>query len=354
MKKVKRISVLITLAIIATVFIPSTALAAVDYQITSISLSPSAVAPTGGSVNVTITLKNTGTDPITSFDYTYQLPSGPITKSHLDTISPGASKSYTDNITFASNDLDVSIQTVVWCWGGSWVNHNKNILVKSEDNIIRSGSSIEPEKNIYYVGDTVAVTDTMRNSLSVNVSDLEMQYYYRHNGATNYKDTVTFGTVTPNQKVENTLDYTFTENDIGELRIGSKVTYKISGTGPYTEYNVAHDFTVEASPTPTPSPEPTASPTPEATVEPTLEPTAQPTQAPVEDATQTPLDGKEDDNKDSLSNEEVKNNDEKDSGDSDLTSVLGDRTIVMTIIIAAGVIIVFLMVLIIIVATKKR
>ncbi len=356
MRIVKKSIVLTLMLMLLITLLPSTTCyAAADFSITSISLSPSAVAPTGGSVNVTITLKNTGSDPITQLDYTYQLPSGPVTRNHVDTIAPGASKSYTDNIYFASGDLDTNIQTVVWCWAATWVNHTKNILVKGEDNIIRSGSEIDPEKNIYYVGETVAITDTMRNSLSVNVTSLEMQYYYRHNGATNYKDTITFGTVTPNQKVENTLNYTFTESDIGELRIGSKVTYNVGGTGPYTEYNVAHDFTVQASPTPEPTPEPTASPTlePTATPAPTPEPTPEPTATPVptEQPTATPPPEQEQIQQDNNDNKEIAM-DEDEQSDSE-GSILSDRTVVMTIIIVAGVVVLVIMVLIIVVVAKK-
>ncbi len=341
MKNIKRISAIMILAIITVMMIPSTAFAATDFEISSIGLSPDTVSIDGGSVNVSVTVKNTGTDPITNVSYTYHLPSGLEGRGHADTISVGASKTYTDNIQFNGNDVNTNIQAEVWCQGVGWISHSKTFSVTGEDNVILSGDEIVPEKSSYFVGETVSITDTMRNSLSTNVTNLKMKYYLRRSGSDTSGDTVTFGTVAPNAKVSNTLDYTFTEEDLDGLRIGSSITYNVSGNGPYTEYNVAHDFVVVPSPTPTSSTTPTASATPTPTPEATPTATEQP--ATSEIVIQQEANPQEE-------TAAIK----EDTGTNTTTSLFQDRTIVMTIIIVVGAIVALVIIVIIVAVAKKK
>ncbi len=95
------------------------------------------------------------------------------------------------------------------------------------------------------------MTDTIRNSLSVAANNVTMQYYFRlAGGGTDFGDTVTIGTIAGGDTASQELVYTFTQDDIGTLRIGSELTYYVMGRGPYNEFNVARDFVVEAAPTP--------------------------------------------------------------------------------------------------------
>ena len=348
MKKIKKASLLLAIAVISIFILPTTAYAATGHEITSITASPAVVSLDGATVDITLTVKNTGTDTITWVSCYYSLPSGVVTKEHDMMIPVGTSKTFTDTVNFTSTDVNQNISVLVGCLGVGWVNHTTTIKVTGEENVIRSDSSIEPEKVKYFVGDTVSVTDTMRNGIDVDVTNLKMEYYIRRNGTNSAGDSVDFGTLTPNQRVENTLEYAFSESDIGELRIGSKVTYNVSGSGPYTEYNVAHDFVVEAAPTPTSSPTPADSPTPAATAEQTDTPTpetatAEPTEVQSSmQVNETEQNDKTSDNNDSASKETA------------VDSILSDRTIFMTIIIVAGAVIASILVLLIVIVAEKK
>ncbi|MCK5130505.1 MAG: hypothetical protein KAQ68_11670 [Clostridiales bacterium] len=331
MKKIKRILALLLLITISTMMFPTIAYAATDFEITSISPSPSTISIGGGSVNVSYTLKNTGTITITGIECYFWLPSGTIVKAHSTSIAVGASKTFTDSINFKSNDVNQAVNLVVWNTGPMF-DRSKTFTVVGEENVIRSGSEISPDKDTYFVGETVSVTDTMRNSIGVDVTDLDMKYYFRRSDGNTDGDTVNFATITPNQMVENTIKYTFTDADLGGLRIGSAITYHVSGNGPYTEYNVAHDFDVVPSPTPTASPTPT----------PTLVPT--PTQAPTEETQAldviTPVPEETDSN--------VQENQSIGS------TILGDRGLLLTLIILAGVIVILILVVVIVLIIRKK
>ena len=165
------------------------------------------------------------------------------------------------------------------------------------DDIFTTGGTVEPEKDIYYVGDTVEITDYFRNKGTISATSVSVEYYHRLDGANSvYSGSpISFGTIAGGASESHSYTYTFKESDIGEYRIGSKITYMLSGGGPYKEYSTGHDFTVMPAPdptatptasatatpavTPTPTPEPTASPSPEPTASPT------PTAAPEEDET---------------------------------------------------------------------
>ena len=89
-------------------------------------------------------------------------------------ITPGAKKTITWSVKYPEGDLDADIDINVR------INNDLDLLydgsrwgkvrVTSEDNVFRSGGGQEPEKDVYYVGETVTVTDTMRNSLTIEAT----------------------------------------------------------------------------------------------------------------------------------------------------------------------------------------
>ena len=155
--------------------------------------------------------------------------------------------------------------------------------------IFSTTGEVTPEKDIYYVGDTVEITDYFRNKGTATATNVSVEYYYRLNGSNSvYSGSpIYFGTVSGGSSESHSYQYTFKESDIGSYRIGAKVTYTLSGTVS-SEYSSGHDFAVAAAPvaTATPTPEPTASPTATATLEAT--PTAEPTATPEPVPTDTP------------------------------------------------------------------
>ncbi|MCK5128377.1 MAG: hypothetical protein KAQ68_00885, partial [Clostridiales bacterium] len=164
---------------------------------------------------------------------------------------------------------------------------SKYIYVASEDNVFLSSGEVSPEQAIYYVGETVQITDRFRNSLAIAATDVSVAYYHRLTGGyLSNKNPIDLGTVAAKATAENVFDYTFTEDDIGALRIGSELTYSVSGIGPYNEFNIAHDFVVEAAPVATDTPLPSETPAPSDT--PIPSDTATPTDTSETEATQAP------------------------------------------------------------------
>ena len=341
MRLMKRIAGLLAAAVIISIFFPSEAHAAVDMEITSVVAVPDTIAAEGGEIIVEITVKNTGTFVITHQELSFFLSTPSPVFHYYENIVVGDSKTFTEHIKFDAADLDRDVALSFGCASVMGTStKTAAVRVNSEENVIRSGGAVEPEKDIYYVGETVYVTDSMRNSLSIKVTDMSMDYYFRRSGGTDAGDTVDFDTVDGGERVENTLEYTFTEEDLGGLRIGSSVTYKVSGKGPYTEYNVAHDFVVEPAPTPTPSPTPTATtePTPEATNSPA--PSKETVSAPIEESAQT---------------QEIAGTQEAGEDEEGVQRLpLSDRGVLIALIIVIGAVLVLLIVLIIVIVARKK
>ncbi len=360
MRLLKKISLFLIILTLVVFLWPQRAYAATSFQVESIYVEPNTLAPNGGAANLVIKIKNTGTVNITKLTYGYNLNSGFHDGSFGTSISPNSTMSFTIPVSFKENDLGVSNTITIWITTSEdSVYKNASFIAYKEDNIIRSGGSVEPEKESYFVGETVLITDTMRNSLSINVTDAKMQYYFRDDTATYDGQKVSFGTISSNKKVENTLEYTFTEEDIGELRIGSYISYYVSGNGPYKEYNVAHDFIIEPSPSPTPTMEPTQTETPEPIQ----------TETPIPDSDETQKDGVYTE----LTTSEVKSNNQGSFQDMFLAednnsnvknetsqnkslfdTIASDKALLITSIIVGGFIIILIIVLIIIIISKRK
>ena len=167
-------------------------------------------------------------------------------------------------------------------------------VIALADDIFTTGGTVSPEKDIYYVGDTVEIDDYFRNKSANNATNVSVEYYYRLDGSSTsvYSGSpISFGTIAGGASESRSYTYTFKESDIGRYRIGSKITYMISGGGPYREYSTGHDFTVMAAPTPTATPvsSPSESPTPNTTTpSPTPSPTPEPTEEPTQETTSEP------------------------------------------------------------------
>ncbi len=163
-----------------------------------------------------------------------------------------------------------------------------SISVFAADNIFSTSGEVDPEKDVYYVGDTVNISDYFRNGDAGNATNVTVEYYHRIDGSSSvYSGSpINYGTVPGGTSEHHTFNYTFKETDIGEYRIGSKITYNHGGGGPYNEYSTGHNFIVELAPTPSPTPEitPTATPT-TATPTPVPTDTPEPTATPTEEVT---------------------------------------------------------------------
>jgi hypothetical protein len=350
-KVIKRILLVLAIIALTIVCFPKTTYAATSFVVDTIYVIPGTLAEKGGEADLIFKIKNTGTVDITNITYGYYLNSGFKDGSISTTISPDAIKSFSVTIDFKEGDLGALNDITIWATTSEdSIYQNAVFIVYSEDNVIRSDGNVDPEKTTYYVGESVYITDTMRNSLTFSVTNATMQYYFRDENATYDGEKVSFGTISANERVGNILEYTFTEEDVGELRIGSYITYYVSGKGPYKEYNVAHDFVVEPFQTQSPTHETTKAVTPEPINEPTQE-------IETTDEPQLSIEEKEE-NQNSFKDMYL-NTEENDKGkgeeDNRLDeSIFNDKTIIMTIIIIIGVIVVALIILVITIIYKRK
>jgi hypothetical protein len=235
----------------------------------------------GGMIKVSAQIRNVGTTNITRIAMQLNTLAGFSSAADASTwhgtLAPGASITLTWDVDFAAGDLNRDLNMTLLADNDPDMDYDETqteiLRVTGEENVMRSGGEAVPEKDVYYVGETVTVTDTMRNSLPVEATNVTMEYYFRlTGGGTDFGDTVDIGTIAGGDTHSQVLEYTFTSDDIGILRIGSELTYYVMGRGPYNEFNVARDFIVEPAPTPTPTEAPTPTPSPAPTPSPTPEP----------------------------------------------------------------------------------
>jgi hypothetical protein len=283
MKVFKKFLIAVAFSLIAALVLPAAAVAAPgDFTFTA-SASPSKLAALGGEAKVRFDIENTGATNITEISIYISYMGSSIYDSDCcgetwnGSLAPGASLTLTRDVEFDEEDLDKDLTVRLA------INNDADpaeddvqtgpLKIASEDNVFKSSGGEEPQKDVYYVGETVTVTDSMRNSLAIEAADLTLSYYFKTTShGTTSGDPIDLGDVAGGATEEYSFDYTFTEDDIGAFRIGSEIAYYVSGLGPYKEYNIAHDFVVEPAPTPTPTPEPTPTPTPEPTPEATPTP----------------------------------------------------------------------------------
>ena len=263
MKIFKRFCIILTLLVIMSIISPIYAIAAdSDFQI-SYTLFPDKIAELGGTIKITLQVENKGPTNIT-WIRTDVLTNAYFSSDWSGSLGVGAIKNLIFQVPFASTDLDHNITMNVYIENDLDASRDgkqtKNIKVESEDNVFLTSGVVDPEKEIYYVGDTVEVKDKFRNGLAIQATNVTVEYYHRVDGNGVYNGSpIGLGTVAGGDSVYNTFDYTFKEADIGEFRIGSQIKYNVSGKGPYDEYNYAHDFIVQAVPEPEETPAPTQS-----------------------------------------------------------------------------------------------
>jgi len=216
--------------------------------------------------------------------------------------------------------------------------------------IFSTSGQVAPEKDIYYVGDTINVTDYFRNKGANNATNVSVEYYHRLDGANSvYSGSpINYGTIASGASESHSFEYTFKETDIGEYRIGSKITYMELGAGPYNEYSSGHDFIVMQAPTPTPTP----------TATPTATPTTTPTPTPSADATFTPTPAAETpeplETLEIISTKAPTVSDDADTKSQSTGLLSGDNALLIIVISALGVVLLVLIVIIIIVANNRK
>ena len=210
-----------------------------------------------------------------------------------------------------------------------------------------SGGTVTPEKDVYYVGDTVDISDLFKNKSGSTAFNVSVEYYYRLNGANSvYSGSpIAYGNIPAAKSESHSFSYTFKESDIGDYRIGAKITYTMGGVT-YDEYSSGHDFAVEAAPTPTPEPSFTPTPVPTNSPTPTPEPTIAPEQTEEPEATMELIA--------TFTPQPENEGDESIEESSGLSALLQDRGVIMMLIIVAGVILILLIILLIVAVTKKR
>ncbi len=220
-----------------------------------------------------------------------------------------------------------------------------------------SGGTVTPEKDVYYVGDKVDISDLFKNKSGSTATSVSVEYYYRLNGANSvYSGSpINFGTISAGASKSHAFSYTFKEDDIGDYRIGAKITYTMGGAS-YSEYSSGHDFEVMQAPTSTPSPTTTITPTPEPTLTPTpTAASATDTPAPTPVPTETPEPTEE-----PLATFTPQPEPDDETGElktkdySGIKALLKDRGFVMMLIIIVAIILVLLMVLIVVMVAKKK
>lgn len=343
MKYIIRLSAILMTLVLMTLFIPITAYAVADVEITSINVTPTTLAPKGGEITLEVTIKNTGTTTLYQQVVEVYLLPGVLSFYHTETIAVGASKTLVNTVVLEEAHIGVDIDIFLFAKDTTlWRNKSGVFHVKSEENIFRSSGGENPEKSVYYVGETVQVTDSMKNILAIEATDVSVEYYFKNAQSTTIKNPVVLGTVAGNTSVDNIFDYIFTVDDIGDLRIGSKLTYTVSGLGPYNEFNIAHDFVVEPAPTPSPTIEPTDTP---AT-------TTAPTET-AEIATQTD-DVSSDSDASDKDSEDAKDDETDTSQDSFLNATIADQPAMLFLIIGIGLVVLLLIILIIVVIVRKK
>ena len=223
-------------------------------------------------------------------------------------------------------------------------------LTAFADDIFSSTGTVAPEKDIYYVGDTVDITDYYRNKDTVNATNVSVEYYFRLDGANSvYSGSpINFGTIAGGTSKSHSFQYTFKESDIGEYRIGSKITYSTSGGGPFNEYSSGHNFIVELAPTPTPTPSETPTATPTDSPAPTITPTATPiAETPVPIETLAPLATE-------VAADASSANSDINSSAGILDTILGDSTLAMVVIIILAIVSILIIIIIILLIVKRR
>ncbi len=217
-----------------------------------------------------------------------------------------------------------------------------------------SGGNVTPEKDVYYVGDIVSIYDLFKNKSGSTATSVSVEYYYRLDGSNSvYSGSpINFGTVAAGKSETYTFSYTFKESDIGDYRIGAKITYTMGGST-YSEYSSGHDFIVEQAPTPTPAPTDTMTPAPTDT--PTPVPTAEPTFTPEPTATPEPTIEKiETFTPDPTDVPATKTPTIQPTKNPEVKALLEDRRVVMMLIIIVGLILVLMIILIIVLVSKKK
>ncbi|MCK5128352.1 MAG: hypothetical protein KAQ68_00760 [Clostridiales bacterium] len=337
MKTFKRLIFIVTLILVVGFLVPSNALAAdSDFEIT-VTFAPHEIAPLGGIIEVKFVVKNLGATPITWIrtdlltDVTFSLDWSGV-------LAMGATKTLTRMVPFVANDLDQNISVRVYIENDGDPARDgmqtDTIRVDSEDNVFLTEATKDPDKPIFYVGETVTLNDRYRNGLTIPATDVVVAFYYRVTGqSTEHGDPIDLDDAAGGESLYHTFEYTFKEADIGEYRIGSQLTYKVAGKGPYQEYNAAHDFVVAAAPTPSPTPVATPEPTPTPTVE------ATDTATPV--VTDTPL-----------PSDAVVTDEPSTSGG--VLSELGSNPLLLVLVIVLGLVLVAVVGLIIVMVVKKK
>lgn len=282
-KQVKLVYILVIIIIIMFLFATSVFADDNDFEI-NYTKFPDKIAELGGMIEIDVVVKNVDNAVITWIRVDV------ITDAYYNSVwtgslVDGASETILLSVPFEGIDLDKDITMNVYIQNDTDSSRDgkqtETIKVISEDNVFHTSGVMTPEQDVYYVGETVEITDQFRNSLKIPATDLEIEYYHKLNGSTVYNgDPIVIGTIAGGAEEFHTFEYTFKEGDIGEFKIASQMRYKMSGKGPYNEYNYGHEVIVMAVPTPAPTPTPTPTPTPiptPTTSTPTIAPTPTPT-----------------------------------------------------------------------------
>lgn len=92
----------------------------------------------------------------------------------------------------------------------------------------------------------IQISDTFRNTLPIEATNVTVEYYYRVDGVTIYTPApYSLGSVGGGDTKSISFHLTLNSSHVGQMHIASKMEYLVSDQGYYEEYNYAHEFEVQ-------------------------------------------------------------------------------------------------------------
>ena len=250
----KRVLLVLFSVLLLTLLWPSAVLADDDDFEVEYEFSPEIVGYNGGTVQLLLTVRNTGPTNITWVDVVINLKT-PFSSRWTGTIAPGASRAVSVTIPFSYQDLDVQRILQVSMNNNSTANPDglkmMPFTLTSTRDMYSITASISPSRAEYAPGDTVTISYTITNLMETHtlmhmktraVMDNE-RFELLYTGTN-----VDLGNVFPGESKTSSFRITFGEEYTGEIRLSSTQQFAFLDTN-YTESKPLLTFTV-ASPEP--------------------------------------------------------------------------------------------------------
>jgi len=230
----KTISIIISLCIILILF-PCTVVADNDDFEFTYEFFPTDVIAQGGTVHLTVNVQNLGSTTINWFDININLQDA-FSAHIVTTILPGSSRSYALDIIFRDADLDANKIIQIAINNDGDANPDGVKMQSFSLGYINEPIGIEctilPDKDYYFPGDTVSITNTITNNVETHaVIGLNLTSMLTIDSHGIFYDLdYDMGNIFPLASASRPISYEIADDIIGECRVLLTTNYTIMGT----------------------------------------------------------------------------------------------------------------------------